>query len=135
MPRAKIDPTLLRQLDEAERSRRASGASDVQAVFALAGSDAAGGVPTREGTRRTVEAVLDRARAASGAAPTDVNVFANLGRFVVAAPPAFLRAVAAQPEVSTATANRRSGSMRIPPPRARRAAAGARPASKRRPAR
>lgn len=135
MSRARVDPELLRQLEEAEKSARTDGRGpEVQAVFTLGGPDASVDVLSREETDRVVRALVERARAASGTAPSDMNVFPNLGAFVVVAPPEFVRAVADQEGVLTAAPNRRAG-LGLVKPRRKRAVSAQPPATRRRPAR
>jgi hypothetical protein len=104
----KIDPELLRQLDE-----RAALAEPVEAVFTLKPTRAAGAPETE--TEHTVRELLRRVQAQVGEAPADYNVFHHLGAFVVVAPARFVRELMAQDEIATATANRQPQSMVIPP--------------------
>jgi hypothetical protein len=105
----KIDPELLRQLDE-----RAASAEPVEAVFTLKSSPA-GRTAGEDEIERTVRGLLRRIEAQVGEAPADYNVFRNLSAFVVVAPARFVRELMAQDEIATATANRQPQSMIIPP--------------------
>lgn len=105
-PRVKVDPELRRQLDQAAASK--TGA--VEAVLRLR-------QPTRRSSRPPVqEAAQDVARDLLarvadeiGAAASDYefNVFPNLGYLVLSAPAGFVERVLRQPEVASASANRR----------------------------
>jgi hypothetical protein len=106
----RVDPELVRQLDEREASAR-----PVEAVFTLRPGRGARRAGTPGDTEATVRRILDRVEADVGVAANDYNVFRHLGAFVVVAPPRFLRALMVQDEIATATANRQPGSMVIPP--------------------
>ncbi|MDR7548305.1 MAG: hypothetical protein QN149_13640 [Armatimonadota bacterium] len=105
----KIDPELLRQLDE-----HAASAEPVEAVFTLKPALATRAAGAGE-TERTVRELLRRVQAQVGEAPADYNVFRNLSAFAVVAPARFVRELMAQDEIATATANRQPQSMVIPP--------------------
>ena len=102
----KVDPELRRQLDQASRSR--GGA--VEAVLRLR-------QPVRRSARQpageTVQVVARDmlARVADeldvSASDYDFNVFPNLGYLVLKAPVGFVERVLRQPEVASASANRR----------------------------
>ncbi|MDR7419259.1 MAG: hypothetical protein QN178_10160 [Armatimonadota bacterium] len=109
----RVDPELLRQLDQ-----HAADARPVEAVFTLRGGKTARSAKADE-TEAAVRRLLRRVEAEVGVPPVNYNVFRNLGTFVVVASPEFVRALAAQGEIATATANRQPQSMVIPP-RARR---------------
>ena len=107
---SKVDPVLQRMLD-----RRGAASSPVEAVFTLRTAKAAKPAPSPTHVEATVRRLLRRVEARVGVAPVAVNVFRNLGAFAVVAPPRFVRALAAQAEVTSATANRQPRSMFVPP--------------------
>jgi hypothetical protein len=104
--KVKIDPELRRQLDQAAASKPAA----VEAVLRLR-------QPTRRSSRpRVQEAAQDVARdllarvageMGAAASDYDFNVFPNLGYLVLSAPAGFVERVLHQPEVASASANRR----------------------------
>ncbi len=97
----RADPELTQQLD-----RAAAADTTVEAVFVLRpprGRPA----PNPAQTDALARELVDRVRDSTGRSPHDVHVFRNLGRFVVAADPSFIRELLAQPEVDAALANRR----------------------------
>ena len=67
--------------------------------------------PPPEATRDLAELVVARVAEELGAAADDYdfNVFPNLGYFVLSASPGFVERVLDQPEVASASANRRRG--------------------------
>lgn len=99
---ASVDPQLREQLAQA-------GESHVEAVFRLRPDTrtSARAAPAGRTTAR-VGALLARMEGKLAESPSAVNVFRNLGYFVVSASPRFIRALAEQPEVASAQANRRS---------------------------
>jgi hypothetical protein len=109
-PAQRVDPELLRQLDEHEASSR-----PVEAVFTLKTGRGALRAAKGDETEAAVRRILDRVEAQVGVPPDDSNVFRHLGAFVVVASPRFVRALMAQDEIATATANRQPTSMIIPP--------------------
>ena len=104
--KVKIDPELRRQLDRAAASKPAP----VEAVLRLR-------PPTRRSSRPPVpEAAQDVARellarvaeeVGAAASDYDFNVFPNLGYLVLSASAGFVERVLRQPEVASASANRR----------------------------
>lgn len=104
--KAKVDPVLRRQLDGAA----AAEAAPVEAVLRLR-SQAGSLAPPPEATRDLAELLVTRVAEELGAAPEDYdfNVFPNLGYFVLSASPGFVERVLDQPEVASASANRRKG--------------------------
>lgn len=60
-----------------------------------------------EQTEEISQDVLRRVERKTGVTPEKLNVFRNLGSFVVAAQPAFVQELLEQPEIESATANRR----------------------------
>jgi hypothetical protein len=107
--RLHVDPELLRQLDE-----RATGAGSVGAVLTLRPARAAQKTGPND-TEAIVRRLLQRVKEQVGMAADDYHVFRNLGSFVVVAPPQFVRALIAQDEIASATANRQPQSFAIPP--------------------
>jgi hypothetical protein len=108
--KAKTDPELLRQLEQT-----ASGGHEVQAVFVLRTPDSSQKVLTPDQTQAMVENLLRRLQQETGESPRDYNVFKNLGSFVVAASPTFIRRLLEQDEIASAMANRQPGGALIPP--------------------
>jgi hypothetical protein len=106
----RIDPELLRQLDE-----HAAAGRPIEAVFTLRTGRSVQKAGKATDTRSAVEALLQRVEAQVGVGPDEYNVFQNLGAFVVVAPPRFVRELMSQDEIATATANRQPSSMMIPP--------------------
>jgi len=105
--RAKIDPELRRQLDGAA----ASEAQPIEAVLRLRPKTRLALAPPPEATRDLAELVVARVAEELGVAAEayDFNVFPNLGYFVLSASPGFVERVLDQPEVASASANRRKG--------------------------
>jgi len=107
-PRSRrIDPELLRQIAEAEKPASGAAGAQVQAVFFLDPASASASDPAKVEAR--VRKLLRRVERSSRERPAVVNVFRNLGSFVVQAPPAFLRDLIEQPEIRNARANRPAG--------------------------
>jgi hypothetical protein len=104
--KARIDPELRRQLDGAA----AAEASAVEAVLRLR-STTRSLAPPPEATRDIAELLVNRVAAELGVTSEeyDYNVFPNLGYFVLSASPGFVARVLDQPEVASASANRRKG--------------------------
>lgn len=103
-----IDPELRRQLDLAASSRPAP----VEAVLRLRGPVLRSSRPRREASADDVaRELLARVAAETGVAESeyDFNVFPNLGYCVLSAPAGFVERVLSQPEVASASANRRRG--------------------------
>jgi hypothetical protein len=105
--KAKVDPELRRQLSRAATAE----AGPVEAVFRLRPATRRGVSPSGGAARDLAALVVARVAEELGASPGDydVNVFENLGYFVLAAPPGFVERVLDQPEVASASANRRRG--------------------------
>lgn len=104
--RAKIDPELKQQL----KSAAASHAEPVEAVLRLRPPKRRKSLtPSPDATRALAEGLVKRVteELGSDAGKVDVNVFANLGYFVVSAPRAFVERIVAQPEIAAASSNRR----------------------------
>jgi len=103
----KVDPELRRQLDGAA----AAAAKPVEAVLRLRPTPRSAIAPPPQATRQLAELVITRVAEELGvtAEQYDFNVFPNLGYFVLVAPPVFVERVADQPEVASASANRRKG--------------------------
>jgi hypothetical protein len=104
--RAKIDPELRRQLDGAA----AAEAAPVEAILRLR-SRTRSLAPPPGATRDLAEVLITRVAEELGvtAQDYDFNVFPNLGYFVLSASPGFVERVLDQPEVASASANRRKG--------------------------
>jgi len=103
--RTRVDPELRRQLGLAA----AAEAAPVEAVMRLRPT-LRSSLPAPSGsTRALAELVVARVAEELGAAADeyDLNVFPNLGYFVLSAPPGFVERVLDQPEVASASANRR----------------------------
>jgi hypothetical protein len=100
----RVDPELARQIAEAEKQVSVSASPEVQAVFFLDPASATSNDPKEVDAR--VRKLLRRVEQTSHERPAVVNVFGNLGSFVVQAPPAFLRDLIEQPEIRHARANR-----------------------------
>ncbi len=97
--RKKTDPELLRQIDAVD-----AGNNPIQAVFSLA-------LPMKklldpEQVEETTNQVLERAEKEAGSKPNDVNIFRNLGSFVVSADASFIRQVIDDPKIASAVANK-----------------------------
>ena len=104
-PRAKTDQELLRQLE-----RAAASSEPIEAVFRL--QPASGSqkfVPPEEVEPLTRE-LLARVEQKLGMGVKDLNIFRNLGSFVVSAGAPFLRELLEQPEIAAAVANRQPSS-------------------------
>jgi hypothetical protein len=100
----RVDPELARQIANAEKRVSGAASPEVQAVFFLDSASAASDDPKEVDAR--VRKLLRRVAQKSHERPAVVNVFGNLGSFVVQAPPAFLRDLIEQPEIRHARANR-----------------------------
>jgi hypothetical protein len=103
--KVKVDPVLRRQLDGA-----AAETTPVEAVLRLR-SRTRSLAPPPEATRDIAEILVTRVAEELGvtAEEYDYNVFPNLGYFVLSASPGFVERVLDQPEVASASANRRKG--------------------------
>ncbi len=106
--KAQVDPELRRQLDD---GAAAASPTPVEAVMRLRPPvrRSAGARPEPEATREIAEKLLARVADEVGVRASDYefNVFPNLGYFVLSAPPVFVERVLRQPEVVSASANRR----------------------------
>ncbi len=105
--KAKIDPELRRQLDGAT----AAEVEPVEAVLRLRPKTRSALAPPPQATRDLAELLVTRVAEELGvtAEAYDFNVFPNLGYFVLSASPGFVERVLDQPEVASASANRRKG--------------------------
>jgi hypothetical protein len=103
-PRTRADPELLRQLDEAEASKE-----PVEAVFIL--RRPSGSVLAPDEVEQVANQVLGRVQDETGSQVKDVNVFKNMGSFVVAGESLLLRRLLDQPEIEAGIANRQPGSV------------------------
>jgi hypothetical protein len=102
---ARFDPELAHQIDEAAADE------SIGAVIRLGSTSASSPAPSPEETERIAHELLARAQERARSGPPDYKVFTHLGYFVVSAPPAFLRALVAEPEVIYAFPNRRQSSV------------------------
>jgi hypothetical protein len=105
--KAEVDPELRRQLDEGAAAARPA---PVEAVLRLRSPvRRSARAPAPDDTREITEKLLARVAAEVGVRASDYefNVFPNLGYFVLSAPPVFVERVLRQPEVVSASANRR----------------------------
>ena len=101
-----IDPELRRQLDQAAGSKP----GPIQVVLRLRQpARRSSRPPAGEVTQVVARDLLARVADELGAAPSDYdfNVFPNLGYLVLSAPAGFVERVLRQPEVASASANRR----------------------------
>jgi hypothetical protein len=100
--RARVDPELQRQLHGTALSAR------VDAVFRLRPTARSELVPSADQTREIAERVVGRVARELALAPSgyDLNVFPNLGYFVVSAPSGFIERLLEAPEIASASANR-----------------------------
>jgi hypothetical protein len=105
----KIDPELLRQLDDG------GSGEPVQAIVRLRVPDPAKTVAAPEETEATAQELVDRVQKLVGEQEAALNIFRNLGTFMICAQPRFLRALMQQPEVASVTANQQPGSAKIDP--------------------
>jgi hypothetical protein len=102
MPKAaRIDPELLRQLDEV-----GAGAAPVGAVVYLRPPKGQAALSSDD-LEQVTKTVLQRVAKNTGEKPDDFNLFKNLGMFAVVGRPAFLRELVKQPEVKSAVANKK----------------------------
>ncbi len=104
--KVKVDPELRRQLDRAAAAKPAA----VEAVLRLREPVRRSSRPGAAGTtREAARDLLARVAEEVGAAATDYdfNVFPNLGYLVLSAPAGFVERLLHQPEVASASANRR----------------------------
>jgi hypothetical protein len=107
MSRTKVDPELLRQLDEA-------GDAPVGAVFYLRPGPQQKSLAPAE-AEAIAKGLLRRAQQESGIAPEKEHVLRNLGSFVVSASAPFVRKLLDREEILAATANRRQEDLLIKP--------------------
>ena len=105
----KLDPELERQINSA-----AAESKTVEAVMMLR-QNPAQIAANAEGAAEQVEEVLKRVREKAGTAAKQVNVFKNLGMFIVEAEPSFLRELVSQPEIASAYANQQPAEATPPP--------------------
>ena len=105
--KARVDPELRRQLSDAV----ATAAAPVEAVLRLRPTMRSAVAPPPGASRDLADLVVGRVAEELGATADqyDLNVFPNLGYFVLSAPAGFVERVLAQPEVASASANRRRG--------------------------
>jgi hypothetical protein len=103
-PRARADPELLHQLDEARAS-----AEPVEAVFIL--RRPGGSVLAPDEVEHVTKRLLTRVQGETGSEVKDFKVFKHLGSFVVVGDPSLLRLLLDQPEIESGIANRQPGSV------------------------
>ena len=103
--RATVDPELRRQLSRAGTVR----SGPVEVVMRLRPAVRSSAAPSPEATRDLAALIVGRVAEELGTARDayDFNVFPNLGYFVLSASPGFVERVLDQPEVASASANRR----------------------------
>mgnify|MGYP001043536639 CR=1 FL=1 len=103
----KVDPELRRQLGRSAAA--AEGGAPVEAVLRLRPARRSAGAAAPQGVRDLAEGLVDRAATELGEArgAWAVNVFPNLGYFVLCGSPRLVERVLEQPEVASASANRR----------------------------
>ena len=85
-PKTRANAELLRQLDSAEKD-----GSPVQAVVFLRNSADEGSFPKPAETQAIADRLLKRVQLQVGESVRDLNVFRNVGSFVVEASPRLLR--------------------------------------------
>ncbi|HEX5705973.1 MAG TPA: hypothetical protein VFX96_01660 [Pyrinomonadaceae bacterium] len=112
--RPKIDPHLLAQLD-----RVAAGEEPVEAVFMLRPAARAQVAAVPGMTEKLTNEVLNRVREKTDTSEQRLNIFHNLGMFVISAPARFVRELLSQPEIASAIANQQPESAAIPLPKAK----------------
>ena len=110
-PRAKVNPELTRQLDEAD--------GPVGAAVTLRPTDPSHLAVPANAVEDLAREVLARVSRLTGQSPNDVHVLPNLGQFLVSAPGSFLQTLLDQPEVAEATASHRTESLMIRPVKTR----------------
>jgi hypothetical protein len=105
--KAKIDPELRRQLSDAA----AAAVEPVEAVLRLRPTLRSTLPPPPQATRDLADLLVTRVAEELGAEKDayDYNVFPNLGYFVLSASAGFVERMLDQPEVASASANRRRG--------------------------
>jgi hypothetical protein len=111
--RAKVDPTLVRQLKDTPAE------STVGAVFTLK-SPAGEPVVSPASAREAMEKIVREAADVAQAQPARVTMFPNVQSFAVYGPPALVRSVARHANVASAIANKQNEDMLIRPVAKRR---------------
>jgi hypothetical protein len=110
----RVDPELTRQLEQGAATN-----GPVEAVFTLRCEKSAREFLSPEETVTLAQRLLKRVSEETREEPQAVNVFRNLGSFVVVAPSRFVRRLLDQAEISSAVANRQPGDSLIRPRRKR----------------
>lgn len=105
--RVKTDPELIKQLNQT-----GSNEDLVEAVFTLRLSTKQLLAPMR--VEEVTQQVLDRVSQQVGIDAKEVNIFRNIGAFVISAPPSFIRELLSEPEIASAVANHQPKQIRIP---------------------
>ena len=108
MSRAKVDPTLKRQL------ANTAAATPVGAVFTLK-SPAGEPYLSSSSARDAIDKIVKEASEEAKVEPVRVTVFANVQSFAVYAAPALVRKLAERSEVASAIANKQDEDMLIRP--------------------
>ena len=116
------DPELNRQMDAASATGR-----DVEAVFTLSPDETSDGVRSPEETENLTRRVLERVTNRVGQGEKKLNIFRNIGSFVVSANPSFVKELIAQPEIASAIANRQQETDPVGPVKKREAGSTERP--------
>ncbi|MEN3331859.1 MAG: hypothetical protein V7641_1224 [Blastocatellia bacterium] len=98
--KARADAELVRQLEVASY-----GDKPVEAVFMLRPDDPSQVAPSPERMEELTHQILERVKQRTGSQENRINIFRNLGSFVVSAPPVFLQELLLQPEIAAAMAN------------------------------
>ena len=98
--RIKVDPELTRQLESAALSP-----VSLEAVFMLRTSIIR--KSSGDEVERLAHEIVSRASLSAGVTVEDMNVFRNLGSFVVSAPVPLIQNLLTAPEIASAVANRR----------------------------
>lgn|GEM_PF-1135152 len=106
----KIDPELLRQLNETATSEQ-----PIEVVARLRPDKPSEIVLPPERIEELTKQVLSRVKEQVGSSEDRYHVFKNLGSFVISANPAFIRELISQPEVAAVMANYQPDSMAIAP--------------------
>ena len=104
------DPDLLRRLQEAE-----AVAGEVQVVFVLRPPQSRTELLTPDEIEQVTRSILERVERECGSQARALNIFRNIGSFVVQAAPAFVRKLMAQEEIASAVPNSQPGGLFIPP--------------------
>jgi hypothetical protein len=108
--KVKTDPELLRQIDSVALSE--DNEKKIQAVFTLS-------LPIKkllnpEVVINKANEIVQKVSSEVGENPSDINIFENLGSFIVSAKPEFIRIMLNQSGISAAVANKQpKGSLKL----------------------